>query len=234
MRKLILALLLAACPVLAQAACPPGVVVISQYVINCPAAATPLSSSDSLLVIQGNTSKNIPGSLFSFPELQAHVAATATSLDFTNLPTTYNTLFLDCNGIVTSANAFIEMRFGEGSTPTWETASYYYAASSINTIAGIPVSTATSTIAMMMGVDPELGGSAIPFNLQAWIRNIASATLNKVVNFQSSYINPSSNFEVASGVAGYVGDTNVVTGVRILPSTGTITSGQCSIYGLVP
>jgi hypothetical protein len=37
---------------------------------------------------------------------------------------------------------------------------------------------------------------------------------------------------MATGTGWYTGDTNAVTAIRVLASSGNITSGQCSLYGM--
>jgi hypothetical protein len=58
--------------------------------------------------------------------ISTQTASASASLQFTNLPTTYNTLFLNCTGLLTSSNsATVRLNVGEGSGPTWETGAYY-------------------------------------------------------------------------------------------------------------
>jgi hypothetical protein len=59
--------------------------------------------------------------------ISTQTASNSASLSWTGLGSTYNSLLLDCNGIqpVSTSNTF-EAQFGEGGTPTWETATYYW------------------------------------------------------------------------------------------------------------
>ena len=56
---------------------------------------------------------------------QTTLSGTTTSLQFTSLPT-YNTLFLNCSGLLTSNTAAtLLVQIGESTGPTWETGAHY-------------------------------------------------------------------------------------------------------------
>jgi hypothetical protein len=58
--------------------------------------------------------------------ISTQTASSSASLQFTNLPTSYNTLFLNCAGLLMSSNTVVpKLQIGEGAGPTWETAEKY-------------------------------------------------------------------------------------------------------------
>jgi hypothetical protein len=58
--------------------------------------------------------------------ISTQTASASASLQFTSLPTTYNTLFLNCAGIIDAAfGNNLLIRVGEGAGPTWETGAHY-------------------------------------------------------------------------------------------------------------
>jgi len=48
---------------------------------------------------------------------------------------------------------------------------------------------------------------------------------------QASYVD-GTGYYYTEGVGYWGGDTNAITGLEVVPSTGTIKSGACSLYGL--
>jgi hypothetical protein len=68
--------------------------------------------------------------------------------------------------------------------------------------------------------------------VQLWISNTASTTSYKLINFLAAYDNTSPVSADVSGGGAYYGDVNAVTALRVIMSSGNITSGQCSLYGM--
>jgi hypothetical protein len=109
---------------------------------------------------------------------------------------------------------------GEGAGPTWETTGNYSEDSNginypdILGISSVQLNTATN-----------------PLSFYAYIYNLASSTLHK--NFLGQYyvtgngVTASNDFE-----AYWSNDTNPLTGVELVPTAGTISSGTCSLYGM--
>lgn len=61
-----------------------------------------------------------------FTLISTQTASSSASLQFTGLPSTYNTLFLNCTGLLSSSNsAILKIYVGEGATLTWETGALY-------------------------------------------------------------------------------------------------------------
>src|SRR5262249_13385579 len=58
-------------------------------------------------------------------QLSTQTASASASLQFTNLPTTYNTFFLNCFSLILSTNTHLYYRVGEGAGPTWQSGAHY-------------------------------------------------------------------------------------------------------------
>lgn len=155
------------------------------------------------------------------------------TLEFTNIPSGYNTVLLDCNGIVpASNNVAFQLQYGEGSTPNWETSSTYrYSGSSYNTTAGAtnPFNAAAAGIVLnTLGLS-----SSYSFSAKIWVSLVSSY---KIATYQVGYQNANDGADMSwiSGSGAYTGDTGVITALRVITSSGNINSGQCSLYGLSP
>jgi hypothetical protein len=159
----------------------------------------------------------------------------AASIPFANLAG-YNNLELQCNNIVVSGDAWLLLQVGEGAAPTWETASAGYTWSSQlvflsngdqlgetqtdNTLAGIG-----------LAFNPTTGGPAT--SLDVAIFGAQSTTANKGVAFSGfGWVDGTSTSASSAGGGSYTGDFNALTAVRLIPASGTISSGTCSLYGL--
>lgn len=153
-------------------------------------------------------------------------ASNSASLQFTNLPTSYNTLFLNCANLAKSnSTARLYFLVGEGAGPTWESATDY----SISNMWEIPPATTPSSQGITSGTDLSAAGNlAGNQSTKMYIDNVGSSNLYKMATFSQSW----STGAVAFGMGYWNADTNPVTGLEIVPDTGTITSGTCSLYGM--
>jgi hypothetical protein len=162
--------------------------------------------------------------------ISTQIASSSASLQFTGLPTIYNTLFLNCNGLLASSGtANFLLLVGEGATPTWETGSHYTIAGYYggHTNANLTLTTATNLLNLSQS------STTIPQSLKVYIDNIGSSALYKnVTSFQGVYSTTGGGYYMVTTAAYWNNDTNPVTGIELSASTGTIASGQCSLYGV--
>ena len=126
----------------------------------------------------------------------------------------------------------MELQFGEGATPTWETSLYNYALSYLGTggSTGNTISASAAKI-LLSGGSSNLAGYTQVADIV--IHNIPSSTLYKSVN--GTYGNEGNGgtaFYTGQVGGQYFGDTNAVTAIRVLYTSGIITSGTCSLYGM--
>lgn len=163
--------------------------------------------------------------------ISTQTASSSASLQFTNLPTSYNTLFLNCAGLVPSANGTnIYLYVGEGSTPTWETGAHYSVAgeywNTANT--GSNLTTTTASDALYNGLAPVK--TTFPVGLLMYINNVGSSTIYKMMTtkWTGGY-----NYLFLGSVGAYWNnDTNPITAIELSASSGNLTSGTCSLYGM--
>ena len=165
--------------------------------------------------------------------ISTQTASASASLQFTNLPTSYNTLFLNCTGLLQSVSGGgeqIQLILGEGAGPTWETGAHYSIAQWWLAGAG----SGSVAIANGTGLLITSGGSTtIPLGFQAYIGNISSTTLYKMVFINLvGYKDVGSAFASTTGSGYWNNDTNPITGIEVIPSGGNIASGTCSLYGM--
>jgi hypothetical protein len=169
--------------------------------------------------------------------ISTQTASASASLQFTNLPTSYNTLFLDCKGVISATNsAYLTLQYGEGAGPTWETANYSYTENyTTSNGVGPGNSASASTSSIPITISANNTNSADTFETKAWIYNNSSSSLYKVVSYLGAGWVDSGGSPVIGGYSGggsYSGDTNAITAFRLQMNSGNITSGTCSLYGM--
>jgi len=176
------------------------------------------------------------GAAGALTKISTLTASSSANLSFTGLGGTYNTLILDCNDMLPSGtNVDLQLLFGEGGGPTWETAGYYggitwtnSTTNGVNNISNAAAISLTTPSAQMDGVaSPTHAVNTIVF-----VSKVASTADAKVATYMTGYA--SGDGVTVQGSAGYYNDVNAITGLRVLFSSGNITHGQCTLYGLVP
>jgi hypothetical protein len=169
--------------------------------------------------------------------ISTQTASSSASLQFTNLPTSYNTLFLNCVGLLVSAtNSYLELQVGEGAGPTWETGAHYTVVGAYDDMSG----SGSNSPAITGGVtETDLTGTCTgcsftttqPELLRAYIDNIGSSSIVKNVQW-SVFDEEGSRWYNHWGMSFWNNDTNPVTAIQVTVGNGNITSGTCSLYGM--
>jgi hypothetical protein len=215
------------------------------YNFNLPSTAG--TSGQALLSGGGGSAPMTWGTAGALVEIGGpQTASNSATLQWTNLPTTYNTLLLSCSGLIVATNATnLGVQVGESTGPTWETSSYIFtdvlsaggsssSSGSTTNCTSTEDSGDTSRVSFNCGTNDMINGSAQPTIANYTINNISSSSLYKVIHGTNEYWSGSNiiNAGTASGV--YTGDTNPITAIRVIAAAGNISSGTCSLYGLVP
>lgn len=206
-------------------------------------------TAGNLLRVNSDGSINVTGTAASGASLallESHTAAASSSLDFTSfVGSGYDAYLLIINGLTVDTDAAnVNLQLGTGAGPTWSGASYNY--STYND----PVSTANAGIVDLTG-----GMLASTFRRQA--TSAANIPLFPSVSSTAAYSISGRieffNLRSASLYKQILGDiaaplsatpllywqkfgawwavVTAVTGVRLIPSTGTFAAGSAYMYG---
>jgi hypothetical protein len=175
-----------------------------------------------------------PGGGGSLILISTQTASSSASLQFTNLPTSYNTLFLNCTGLLMSnSSTTILVAIGESTGPTWETGAYYtrafvYSFATSNNGTGY-----TTTGTDILGLSGSNMSATVPTGFKVYIDNPSSSTMYKNIYFSELGLPSTTTWGGAGGWAYWNNDTNAVTGLEVTASGGgSISSGTCSLYGM--
>jgi hypothetical protein len=161
--------------------------------------------------------------------ISTQTASGLANIQFTNLPSSYNTLFLNCSGLLASSGVANNIAFalGEGAGPTWETGAHYNSYMLYGTAGSGPLwYQSTTKTDLTTGSPPS---TTLPVALKIYIDNVGSSSVYKNVTFVS---NASGQGYFASGSGYWNNDTNPITGAEVTINSGTFASGTCSLYGM--
>jgi hypothetical protein len=154
-------------------------------------------------------------------------ASASASAAWTGLAT-YSIYQLSCASLFASGVVALYLQVGEGGTPTWETTGYRWG----NRYVGSDASTGVTNNASDSGIalTTSSGVLAGSINFTGYLYNVTSTTAIKT--FTANVVNHASGVSYGNDLQGsYTTDTNAVTALRIIPSSGTVT-GTCTLYGI--
>jgi hypothetical protein len=171
--------------------------------------------------------------------IATQTASSSANLQFTNLPTSYNTLVLNCSGLIMSnSTTSPQIIIGEGAGPTWETGAHYTDVEVVEWNGGGLNPTYTTTGTDIINMTGSGWSTTTPFSIKAYIDNVGSSTLYKNVTFQYIFNTSNESWGYNTGGGYWNNDKNAVTGLSVTTTgvtsgdTGTFTSGTCSLYGM--
>jgi len=159
--------------------------------------------------------------------IEASAASASTSLNFNNIGS-YAYYHLKCSALVLSGTNAINLQVSEDNGVTYKASNYKWDLKYTNTgSASMTITNNTSDVGMRVGG----GGTSAPgTSIDVTFNNLTSSLVTKPALFvQDQY--DGTDYYSANGVGVYTGDTGAINALRIIPGSGTITTGQCSLYG---
>lgn len=162
--------------------------------------------------------------------IQSQTAASVAQLDFTGLGSTYEELLIVFNKVVpATASAYINIQTGEGATPTWNTANYSKVEQTFDVAAsGATTPTGNSKSSITLG---EQGGATNGVNGWLLIQQPSSVAGSKGMNGQFNY-DTGATLRAGWTFGAYQGSSNAFTGIRVKMSSGNISSGKVTLWGM--
>ena len=160
--------------------------------------------------------------------ISTQTASASASLSWTSIGS-YNNYQLICSNIIPATNATgFYLQFGEGGGPTWKTANYRYEwVNTLNGVASGGHSTSDSGIDFYGNADNIAPGVSV-FAMLVGL----SAGHSQVLWENGGLSANGTSYSAAENSGWYTGDTNPITAIKVFMSSGNITSGTCSLYGM--
>lgn len=167
--------------------------------------------------------------------IQTQTANASTSIDFTSgIDSTYEEYVLVAKDVTPVTNATnLYMRISEDSGANWKAGAsdYRYAIQHNNqaAVAGNLGSTGTTQMLIANSL-----GSSTPMSLDARIHifSPSGSVKNKLFVGDYTYLPSDGVFQMGKIGAMYAGSVNAINGIRLLMSSGNISSGTFSLYGV--
>jgi hypothetical protein len=144
----------------------------------------------------------------------------------------YTNYLLVISGLVVSATTTkLYLQFGEGGSPTWETANYQWAEDWYSTATQSGNGNA-SDVGIRIGAALD-GNNAVRLTMDCVISNLLSAAQYVAAAWKGGGLNPAGTFAGVVGSGVYSGDkTTGKTAIRLITDTGNLVSGSVSLYGI--
>lgn len=167
--------------------------------------------------------------------VDSDTASASGTIDLSVDTATYNEWQLVGHDVVLSGANELALQLGSGVGPTWDTGNNYdfgaewrYGTTSTGTHSRAFVS-ATSNIRLGT-VASASSASGVPLDFECTLKYLASGKNARLINGTSSYDGSAGLTRILfDGV--HLNAAYTTTGLRILPSAGTITSGKFLLYG---
>jgi len=207
---------------------------------TAPTSLTTIGTSGAATLIANTL--NIPNyTTGALVLLSTATASNSTTIDFTGLTNTYSKYIITFTDVVAATNGdAFWIRLGTGSTSWASGASDYahgrYGIDVLGTSASSTAfTTGDGTDSKIVAIGSQLNTLNYTTNGEIEIYNPSQSSKNHYITGKICAIyNNAGNANFVTGNFGaYYNSTTAVTGVRILMSTGNITSGTFKLYGVV-
>lgn len=162
--------------------------------------------------------------------VSTQTASGSASLAWTGL--TGSNYRLMCSILPATNAVAAQVVLGEGSTPTYKTASYYWGSSRVASSAGTVTGGAGNNVASMGGFDAgnQINNAGYNQSFSLLLNDLSSSTLNKGMLGQGVFSSATGVAALITTAGQYQGDTNPITAIKVQYSSGNIASGDCSLY----
>ena len=164
--------------------------------------------------------------------VSTQTASNSASLSWTGL--TGSKYWLTCqNMIAATGGENLNVQFGEGGGPTWKTTGYNWGYP-YGAVSGSTPSPGASGNTNDVGINVAYANNTAPgASFQLTILPLSSGTAKKMVTGTSIMWENADSVVLSAAIGGYYNsDTTAVTAVRLIETSGNITSGSCSLYAL--
>lgn len=159
---------------------------------------------------------------------------TGTTLAFTGLGG-YSTIFLKCSGIqLATSGAYPELQLGTGASPTWDAAGYYYTQKYEGTGGANALTYGNNLSVFYLSYNGLNNGSSYAWSAEIWIEAANISGIYHSAHAEARYADTTPNYVSVRETGIDTNSTGVITGVRLLTSSGNIAAGTCSAFYMAP
>lgn len=161
--------------------------------------------------------------------VSTQTASGSASLSWTGLTGTNYSLV--CSNMLTATNGTtLYVQYGTGGTPTWVTTGYAWSSQDISTGGSQVINSGTSDPGIALGASTQ-SSTAPSTVLTMQLYNLSGSVYHMTSN--TGFFQTGGGGIVSFTGGGYLpGNTTAVTAIRVIESSGNITSGFCSLYSI--
>lgn len=170
--------------------------------------------------------------------LSSQTASASSTIDFTSISnSTYKGYILQCTEIIAGTDATdLWIRMSVGGTFQTGASDYFHATTFRNTSGtGESVSAGATHIKMNnASANDSMGtGAGESLSCTVFFPALGGTTTAKIISWTGAMKSAQPLFGRIHGGGGYIGATSAVDGIRVMMSSGNISSGKFTLYGLV-
>jgi hypothetical protein len=170
--------------------------------------------------------------------ISTQTASSSATIAWTSL-SGYNHYMLIIDGLIPASTSYLQLQFGTGSGPTYVTSGYYFVQSNTyannGTFATSNFGDSGSSTQINIGGGNgtnELQGTYTVFNATYTIYNMTNSK-DTYIGGTNAYNNNGGSRTFASVITGQLNTNSTAkTAIKLFLSTGNITSGTFSLYGV--
>ena len=172
--------------------------------------------------------------------ISTQTASSSATIAWTGL-SGYNHYMLIIDGLMPASNSYLQLQFGTGSGPTYVTSGYYYVQNNIysnNSGVGTALNAADSGSSTQINIG---GGNSTGNQLQSTYTFFnATYTIYSMTNSKDTFIGGTNSYRNNGGVTTFAStisgqlnsNTDAKTAIKLFLTSGNITSGTFSLYGV--
>jgi hypothetical protein len=165
--------------------------------------------------------------------LASATASNSAEVAFTNIPSGYDQYVLNFTNVVPATNGTIfKLQFSEDNGSTYISSGYVTTSWSF-TSSNISGQNATTTYFPLHSITPIPNTAGKGITGKMTFGSLGSSSLYKIMNYEAGGIySGDGSMASATGSGIYATDTNVVNAIRVIATTGNVSSGKFSLYGI--
>lgn len=166
--------------------------------------------------------------------IATRTASSSASLEWTGLSGYNNYLIIFDNVRLSASGAFVGIQFGTGSGPTYVTSNYYN--SGMYAYSNVSVTPARNNA--VFGLLPQLdsgydtGDANQGFTGPVHIMSMIDGNLAQMSAIVRYFSSGTTNYNTNVATGFLFANTTVKTAIRVIPNSGTLSSGSVSLYGI--
>lgn len=197
--------------------------------------ALPIGSTDEVITVVGGIPAYAEAGGGSWEIIATATASTSSSIDFTSgITSAFSEFVIVVSNMKQSTQATCKFRISTDGGSTFKAggSDYIWQSRILKTAGDTHSQSNGDTSVLMTGNTPFESGRSVDGRIHIIDPSDSSGGVNKAVTWSLSDTSTTTSARNFGGVGFYKTATTAVDGFRIIPTSGTITSGEFALYGI--